>query len=88
MTEFENLPSQELIKEAMLGLLKESIDGMHIEEIESGVAKRLSLTRVQMEIIHKGKRTMLGYKLAWARSAAKKEGLIESPSRSVWKLMN
>jgi hypothetical protein len=41
-----------------------------------------------MELMHKGKRTMLGYKLAWARTAARKEGLIESPRSSVWKRIN
>ena len=88
MTQPEALPSQALIKEAMLDLLKGSTDGLHIKDIESGVAKRLSLSKPQMEIIHKGKRTMLGYKLAWARSAAKKEGLIESTRSSFWKIVS
>ena len=88
MTQPETLPSQVLIKEAMLDLLKGSINGLHIKDIESGVAKRLSLSKPQIEIMHKGKRTMLGYKLAWARSAAKKEGLIESTRSSFWKIVN
>ena len=88
MSKSEALPSQSLIKEAMLALLKESKDGLHIKDIESGVAERLSLSKYQMEMIHKGKRTILGYKLAWARTAAKKESLIESPRSSVWKLVN
>ena len=88
MTKPEALPSQVLIKEAMLDLLKGSTDGLHIKDIESGVAKRLSLSKHQMEIMHKGNRTMLGYKLAWARSAAKKEGLIESTRSSYWRLVN
>ena len=88
MTQPETLPSQVLIKEAMLDLLKGSINGLHIKDIESGVAKRLSLSKPQIEIMHKGKRTMLGYKLAWARSAAKKEGLIESTRSSFWRLVN
>jgi len=88
MTHADSLPSQALIKAAMLEILKESQDGLHIKDIEIAVAKRLSLTKSQMELMHKGKRTMIGYKLAWARTASKKEGLIESPRSSVWKHVN
>ena len=88
MSQHESFPSQALIKEAMLELLKNSKNGMHIKEIESGVADRLSLSKLQIEVMHKGKRTLLGYKLAWARTAAKKDGLIESTGRSVWKLVS
>ena len=84
----ERLPSQAVIIEAMLNALKENKEGMHIIEIETEVAKLLSLTKSQMEIVHKGKRTLLGYKLAWARTSAKKQGLIESPKNSVWRVIN
>jgi len=88
MNEAENLPSQALIKEALLAILKESAEGLHINDIESAVAKRLLLTQSQVALIHAGKRTMLGYKLAWARTSAKKEGLVISPRYSVWKIVN
>ena len=88
MTQVVRLPSQSVIKESMLELLKEATNGLHIKEIESGVAERLSLTKSQMELMHKGNRTMLGYRLAWARTSAKKEGLIEAPQSSVWKSVN
>jgi restriction endonuclease Mrr len=88
MTPSDALPSQLLIKAAMLEVLKESKGGLHIRDIEEAVATRLSLTKSQRELMHKGKRTLLGYKLAWARTAAKKEGLIESPRSSVWKIVD
>jgi len=88
MNETVNLPSQALVLEAMLEALKQSKEGLHIRDIESEVAKRLSLSKPQREIMHKGKRTLLGYKLAWARTAAKKQGLIESPKNSIWKITN
>jgi len=88
MNETVSLPSQALVLEAMLEALKQSKEGLHIRDIESEVAKRLSLSKPQREIIHKGKRTLLGYKLAWARTAAKKQGLIESPKNSIWKITN
>ena len=88
MTLSENLPSQAIILDAMLKVLRDSKDGMHIKNIESEVANLLSLSESQLALMHKGKRTMLGYKLAWARTAAKKQGLIESPMHSVWKVSN
>lgn len=88
MTLSEKAPSQAVILDAMLKVLSNSKEGVHISEIESQVAELLSLSKSQLEQMHKGRRTMLGYKLAWARSAAKKQGLIESPTHSVWKLSN
>jgi hypothetical protein len=85
MSHDEKLPSQSLILDAMLIVLRKSQRGLHIRDIEVAVAEYLSLTRPQMELMHKGKRTLLGYKLAWARTAAKKRGLIESPQSSIWK---
>ena len=87
MTSEVKLPSQSSIFEAMLIVLRTSKQGLHISEIEKKVAEHLSLSESQKSLNHKGKRTMLGYKLAWARTAAKKQGLIESPKSSVWRII-
>lgn len=88
MKQEEGLPPQALIRKALLEVLKQSTSALHILEIETAVAQHLNLSKSQIEIMHKGNRTMLGYKLAWARTAAKKQGLIESPRGAYWKIKN
>ena len=80
------LPPQNQIVAAMLSCLKGKVNGLHVNDIESEVSKTLKLNQEQLNLMHKGKRTMLGYKLAWARTKCKKEGLIISTAPSVWKL--
>ena len=86
MSSLVQLPSQSELTTAMLEILSNAPDGLHVEEIEKAVAKKLALTDAQKNLMHKGNRTMLGYKLAWARSSARKTGLIDSVKHSVWKI--
>lgn len=57
-----------------------------IEEIEDQVAKILNLNEEAANEIHKGNRTKLGYRLAWARNYLKRYGLFENSSRGIWAL--
>jgi len=57
-----------------------------IEELENEVSKILKLTDDQVNEIHKGSRTKLSYRLAWARTYLKKYGLIDNSARGVWTL--
>jgi Mrr N-terminal domain len=82
------LPPQNQIVDAMLSTLKGKAKGLHVKDIESEVSKTLNLNQEQIKLMHKGKRTMLGYKLAWARTKCKKDGLIISVAPSVWKLVS
>ena len=56
------------------------------EEIESEVAKILNLSDKDIAEIHRGNRTKLSYRLAWARNYLKRAGLINNSSRGVWYL--
>jgi len=56
------------------------------DEIRAEVIRILGLTPEVITKIHKGTRTELEYKLAWARTIAKQKGLIFSPRRLMWKL--
>ena len=53
-------------------------------EIELRMIQELSIPAHLVSIIHSGKRTELQYRLAWARTKAKSEGLIISPARETW----
>lgn len=53
------------------------------------VAKRLDLSDELLELRHdpeKGKRTEFAYRLAWARTRLRNEGLIERAGSKLWKL--
>lgn len=54
-------------------------------EIERGVADLLQLDPELRTRVHSGNRTSLGYKLAWARTRAKKSGLLERIGPSLWR---
>ena len=83
----EQLPNQTAISEALKRVLTASEKGLHIKAMEEQVASILNLTDSQKSLPHKGARTMLGYKLAWARTKLKKDGVIELAQPSVWRLI-
>jgi len=86
MQSLEKFPPQNEIIEAMISVLKQYPKGLHIRDIERSVARTLSLSEELTTRVQRGNRTVLGYKLAWARSKCKKEGLIVSVGHSVWRL--
>ena len=55
-------------------------------DIEKGVADLMQLDEKTRTSTHAGNRTKLGYKLAWARTRAKKAGLIERVGPSLWRM--
>lgn len=57
-----------------------------IAEQEDEVANILKLTDAEIAEIHRGNRTRLSYRLAWARNYLKRYGLIDNSSRGVWTL--
>ncbi len=84
---------KELFKYKYDDLLNPTLTALHqlggsgtIEEIEEVVAKILNLTDDQVNEIHRGNRSKLTYRLAWARNYLKNYGLLENSSRGVWAL--
>lgn len=57
-----------------------------ISEQEDEVATILSLSEKEVSEIHRGNRTKLSYRLAWARNYLKRYGLINNSTRGVWAL--
>ena len=57
-----------------------------IEEQEIKVAQILRLTEKDVSEIHRGNRTKLSYRLAWARNYLKRYGLLENSRRGIWAL--
>ncbi|HEX8547208.1 MAG TPA: winged helix-turn-helix domain-containing protein, partial [Cytophagaceae bacterium] len=58
----------------------------HIKEIEETVAEILELSQEEVQEVHRGNRTKLGYRLAWSRNYLKRFGLLEKVGRAYWAL--
>jgi restriction system protein len=58
----------------------------NISEIDEEVAKILNLSDEAINDIHKGNRTKLSYRLAWARFYLRRYGLLENSARGIWSL--
>lgn len=56
------------------------------DEIEEVMAEMLGLTDEEVNEIHRGTRTKLSYRAAWARNYLKRYGLITNSQRGVWSL--
>lgn len=57
-----------------------------VTEQEDAVASLLKLSEKDVSEIHRGTRTKLAYRLAWARHYLKHFGIIENSARGVWSL--
>ena len=57
-----------------------------IEEQERVVAENLRLSDRDIAEIHRGSRTKLSYRLAWARNYLKRYGVLDNSTRGVWSL--
>jgi len=57
-----------------------------VGEQEIKVAQILRLTEKDVTDIHRGNRTKLSYRLAWARNYLKRYGLLENSRRGIWAL--
>lgn len=60
----------------------------NIEEINEKVYEILKLPDNILDIMHDNSRTKIEYRLAWARSILKMQGILENSARSVWALKN
>jgi restriction system protein len=56
------------------------------DEIEQKIAENMSLSDKEVNEIHRGNRTKLSYRAAWARNYLKRLGLLENSQRGVWSL--
>lgn len=57
-----------------------------VSEIDEKVAEILKLTEDEINEIHRGNRTKLSYRLAWARNYLKRYSVLENSARGVWAL--
>jgi hypothetical protein len=69
-------PSDQSLQKALIEVLIDNPSGLGSKEIDKEVARKLSVDPSVLSIIHSGSRTEFAYRLAWARTKAKKKKLI------------
>lgn len=79
-----NLPTSAVLLEAVLKAVKDLGGKATNQQIHDKVVKDLSLTKEQIDEPHSGTRTELEYRLAWARTNAKKKGLLVAAGSKLW----
>jgi len=81
------LPSPSELALAVVEVLEDLGGTAHFKEIERAVAKKLDLSTEVTSQIRTGKRTEFAYRLSWARTKCKSEGLITNSGQGVWRLV-
>jgi restriction system protein len=70
----------------LLRAIRELGGSAAVSEQEDKVAELLKLSEDEVAEVHRGNRTKLSYRLAWARNYLKRAGLLENSARGVWAL--
>lgn len=79
-------PTSKELTDALLNVLERLGGTGSVEVLDFEISKVLKLTETQIQIIHSGKRTEFQYRLAWIRTKAKQNGLVQKESNRVWSL--
>jgi restriction system protein len=80
------VPTYDELFNPLINALQNLGGSASIPEQEEEVAKLLKLTDKEIAEIHRGNRTKLSYRLAWARNYLKRYGILENSKRGVWSL--
>jgi len=80
------VPKYDELFEPLLQAMQQLGGSASITEQEDTVAANLRLSEKEIAEIHRGTRTKLSYRLAWARNYLKRVGLLENSTRGVWSL--
>lgn len=80
------VPTYDSLFNPLLVAIRQLGGSASIPEQERAVAELLKLTDKEVSEIHRGNRTRLSYRLAWARNYLKRFGLLDNSERGVWSL--
>jgi restriction system protein len=79
-----SFPTSAVLMLAVVDAIKKAGGKASNRQIQEIVIKDLKLSSEQVAVIHSGNRSELEYRLAWARTNAKKKGLINSSGPRTW----
>ncbi len=80
------MPTSVELSTSLLKVLAQHPNGLTVHEIDQAVIQDLGISNELASQIRSGNRTEIKYRLAWCRTKAKKQGLLERNSPSTWKI--
>src|SRR5205823_10214847 len=80
------VPTYDGLFNPLLRAMRELGGSASVAEQEDQVAQLLNLSEEEASEIHRGNRSKLSYRLAWARNYLKRTGLLENSAHGVWAL--
>lgn len=80
------IPSPSQLAPVLLEVLRELGGRAHFKQIEEMTAAKLGLTSGAVERIRSGKRTEFAYRMSWARTKCKQDGLLIKEEKGFWSL--
>ena len=80
------MPTSSELSASLLKILAQHPDGLTVGDIDQAVIPDLGISSELANQIRSGNRTEIKYRLAWCRTKAKKQGLVERKSPNTWKL--
>jgi restriction system protein len=80
------VPTFDALFDPLLHAIRDLGGSASVAEQEDKVVQLLNLSEEEASEIHRGNRTKLSYRLAWARNYLKRVDLLENSARGVWAL--
>jgi len=80
------LPTSVELSASLLKILAQHPSGLTVHEIDQAVIQDLGISSELANQIRSGNRTEIKYRLAWCRTKAKQQGLVDRTSHNTWKL--
>lgn len=80
------IPTHDKLFNPLLTAIRRLGGSASITEQERVVAEILRLSEKDINEVHRGNRTKLSYRLAWARNYLKRYGLLNNSKRGIWSL--
>lgn len=80
------IPTHDKLFNPLLAAIRKLGGSASVREQERVVAEILKLSEKEINEIHRGNRTRLSYRLAWARNYLKRYGLLDNSKRGIWSL--
>lgn len=80
------MPTSVELSASLLKILAQHPNGLPVHEIDQTVIQDLGISSELANQIRSGNRTEIKYRLAWCRTKAKQQGLVERKPPNTWKL--
>ena len=80
------MPTSIELNTSLLKILAQYPSGLTVREIDQAVIQDLEISSELANQIRSGNRTEIKYRLAWCRTKAKQQGLVERKPPNTWKL--